>query len=616
MADRFPDGHLYVDLRGFDPRGAVVRPTDAVRGFLEALGLAPQRIPADLDAQAALYRSLLAGREVLVLLDNARDVAQVRPLVPGTPGCVTVITSRTELAGLAATDGARLVHLDLLSDTDAHELLAHRLGPEQVGKEPEAAAEITSRCVGLPLALSIVGARATARPGFPLATLADELREAGDELTPFAGGDATSDVREVFSWSYRALGKDAATMFRRLGLHPGPDIAAPAAAAVAGFPVAQARTLLTELARSHLVTEHSPGRFAFHDLLRAYANELATDVETMPDRAAAVRRLLDHYLLTAHAAAVLVHPHRLEIEPVPADADVTPEPIADHAQALAWFTAEGPALLAAVSHAAEAGLHRHTWQLAWTVASFLDRRGRWDELLVAQQAAVEATRRLDDRPAHAHARRLLARTYAQLGRHDDAYVELRRSLDLSTAHGDRVGMATAHLGMEQILDRRDEPRPALDHARHALELFTGAGHRVGRAHALNAIGWLSTRLGDHEDALASCREALALHQELGNQHGEAATWDSLGYAHHHAGYHGEAVACFERALALSRDLDDRNYEADVLVHLGDTHAAAGDQTRARRSWRRAMTILDELGQPSAERVRAKLYALARDAMSG
>ena len=274
VADRFPDGQLYVNLRGFDPAGSPMAPAEAVRGFLDAFEVPAERIPINLEAQAALYRSLVSGRRILVVLDNARDVGQVRPLLPGSPGCVVVVTSRNHLTSLITVEGARPLTLDLLPVEEAAELLARRLGSGRLAAEQQAVEEIIALCAQLPLALSIVAARAAAHPGFPLAALAAELRDARGGLDGFTSGDLTTDLRAVFSWSYQRLGTPAARLFRLLALHPGPDIAIPAAASLAALPAHEVRNLLAELSRSHLLEEHIPGRFAFHDLLRAYATEL------------------------------------------------------------------------------------------------------------------------------------------------------------------------------------------------------------------------------------------------------------------------------------------------------------------------------------------------------
>lgn len=285
VADRFPDGQLYVNLRGFDPTGSLVTPDEAIRAFLGALGVPPMRIPSGLDAQTALYRSMLARRRMLVLLDNARDTDQARPLLPGSPGCLVIVTSRNRLTGLVAGEGAHPLTLDQLTPDEAHGLLARRLGTARPAAEPRAADEIITRCARLPLALAIVAAHAVAHPGFPLSAIAEELRDSHGSLDAFASGDdITTDVRAVFSWSYKAVSAPVARMFHLLGLHSGPDISAPAAAALAGLPVRETRGLLVELTRAHLLTEHFPGRYTLHDLLRVYAAERVRAEETAEER--------------------------------------------------------------------------------------------------------------------------------------------------------------------------------------------------------------------------------------------------------------------------------------------------------------------------------------------
>jgi hypothetical protein len=295
VADRFPDGQLYVNLRGFDPSGSVMHPAEAVRRFLDALNVPPERIPVDLDAQAVLYRSQLAGKRMLVVLDNARDTAQVRPLLPGAPGCLVLVTSRNQLTSLIAGDGARPISLDLLTDEEARQLLARVLGVDRVAAEPAAVAEIITRCARLPLALALVAARAAVGPHGELQLLAEELRDTQQRWQLLTGDEPTTNVQAVFSWSYQALTPHAARLFRLLGLHPGPDIAAAAAASLAGLPPSTVRPMLAELVRASLLAEHSPGRYAFHDLLRAYATDLAQRTDSDRQRHAATARILNHY---------------------------------------------------------------------------------------------------------------------------------------------------------------------------------------------------------------------------------------------------------------------------------------------------------------------------------
>ncbi len=316
VAGRFGDGQLHVNLRGYDPTGSPATSAAAIRGFLEGLGVPPERIPASPEAQAGLYRSLLSGKRMLIVLDNARDEQQVRPLLPASPASLVLVTSRNQLSGLAAADGARLISLDVLTHAEAVQLLTARLGAHRAVAEPAAVDRIASLCAGLPLALAVAAARAAARPGFPLSALAAELADSAVRLDALDAGDPVSSVRAVLSWSYQQLGDEPARMFRLLGIHPGPDITAPAAASLGGRGQPQARRLLRDLARAHLITEHVPGRYAFHDLLRAYAAEQAHSTDSESSRRQATGRVLDHYLHTAARGAFLLDP---AMEPVALD---------------------------------------------------------------------------------------------------------------------------------------------------------------------------------------------------------------------------------------------------------------------------------------------------------
>ncbi|MEN3356754.1 MAG: hypothetical protein V7637_736 [Mycobacteriales bacterium] len=616
IAGQFPDGQLYVNLRGFGPSGAAVRPAEAVRGFLDALAVPADRIPAELDAQVGLYRSVVAGQRVLVLLDNARDAEQVRPLLPGAPGCLVIATSRDQLAGLVAAAGALPVELDLMTAEEARQLLTRRLGAARVAAEPAAAAEIVDRCARLPLALAVVAGRAAARPGFGLTTLAIELREAQGGLAAFAGGDPATDVRAVLSWSYHALTPPAARLFRLLAVHPGPDIGLAAAASLAGTPVAEVRPLLAELTRAHLVEEHAPGRYAFHDLLRAYAAELAGGPDADAEPRAAVRRLLDHYLHSGYAADRLIYPQREPIRLVVPAPGVTPETFADPDRAAAWFDTEHPVLLAAADLAGRSGFDDRAWRLAWTLQTFLERRGRWIESVTTSRAGLAAATRLADRPGQARAHRSLATAQTALGRPHEADAHCRQALTLYRDLGDLAGEAHTERNLAAAYDGRGLNAEALVHALRALDLYRRAGDRQGQAYAFSTAGWCHARLGDQQAALAACWQALALLRDLGDRWGEAATWDSIGYAQHQLGQHDQAAKGYRRALALLRDLGDRHREAVVLGHIGDTALAAGDVATARRAWQDALDIFTDLDHPDAADIRAKLARGAHPIAAG
>lgn len=517
-----------------------------------------------------------------------------------------MITSRNILSGLVAAEGAQPVVLDVFDPAEARQLLAVRLGPERLAAEPEAVDEIIARCASLPLALAVAAARAATHPGFPLATLAAELRAARSGLDALSGDDPTTDVRAVFSWSYQQLSAPAQRMFRLLGLQPGPDVTVPAAASLAGLPENRTRTLLAELAGACLATEQAPGRYGFHDLLRTYAGELANSTDTADERHQALHRLLDHYLHNACAADRLLDPHRDPITVPAAQPGVVVEKHTDHEQAMRWLTAELPGILAAIDRAAAAGFDAHAWRLAWAMAYFLERRGHWEPWTGAQRTALAAAQRLGDRTGQAHAHRSLGRVHVHLDRVPDAVTHLRTALRLYREAGDAAGEARVHLDLCWICERHGEHRMYLEHAQRCFELFHGIGHRSGQARALCNISWAHNFLGDHEQALAAAERSLHLLQEVADQFGEAHNWKALGFAHHRLEHFEESIACYERAAELYRDLGHRWEEANTITRLGDAHHAAGAVEAAHDAWRRAVTILDDLGHPDADAVRVKL----------
>jgi DNA-binding SARP family transcriptional activator len=443
-APRFPDGQLYVNLRGFDPASSPAAPAEAIRVFLEALGVPADRIPPSLEGQAGLYRSLLAGRRMLIVLDNARDEQQVRPLLPASPGSLVIVTSRHQLTGLAAAEGARLMTLDVLRGDEARQMLADRIADARAAAELPAIAEIASLCAGLPLALAVAAARASARPQLSLAALAGELRDAGRCLEILDADDPATSVRAVISWSYDQLSQDTARLFRLLGTHPGPDISLPAAASLIGLPPDQTRRLLAELTRAHLITERTPGRYAFHDLLRAYAAELGSALDSPDERAAAIRRVLDHYLHTARAASLVFNRREQAFTLGPLPPGVCAEDITGYQQAMAWFETEHRVLLNVARQAADTGLNNYAWQLPETLRTFLDLRGYWEDYAAAYQTALAATMQLGDLTAQAIAHRGLAVAQNLLGRYTDALTHYAQALELYRQLGDRVGQGRLH----------------------------------------------------------------------------------------------------------------------------------------------------------------------------
>ncbi|GLW35353.1 hypothetical protein Areg01_82890 [Actinoplanes regularis] len=605
-ADRFPDGQLFVDLRGFGPAGAAVSPGAAILGLLQALEVPAGKIPADLAGQVALYRTILAGRRILVLADNARDAEQVRPLIPGTSDCLVLVTSRRQLTSLVAVEGAVAVPLDLPTRDEARTLLTARLGARRVVAEPVAVDAMIDRCARLPLALAVVAARATLRPHFSLASIVEQLGGADNRLDRLQGGDAVSDVRTVFSWSYRQL-HSAQRLFRLLGLHPGPDIDETAAASLASSTVEQARAALTELVDSSLITEVTPGRYAVHDLMRDYAGELGDRTETPPERKSAVRRMLDHYLQASHAAAQAMEAHRRP-PMVPAFSGPAPVvPLAKH-DPTDWFTAEIATLLAVTRLAAEGGFHTHVWQLAANMHTFLHRRGNWHEAIAAHRRGLRAAERLGDVVALAHMHHFLGRAMV-----DVDHVQARHHLEQAYKGFSDLADTAAAARTQQIIgitfERQDDPERAMQHLHLALQMAASVDDAFLQGRLLNGLGWLYALLGDYVEARTHCQRALALMTRIGDDDGAADAWDSIGFALHHLDDHAGAVHCYQQAMMLYRALGHRYYLAQTLIHLGETQRAAGQADLARQAWQDALEICTDLRHPDGERVRNMLAEL-------
>jgi DNA-binding SARP family transcriptional activator/tetratricopeptide (TPR) repeat protein len=609
VAKHFPGGQLYVNLHGVDP-GAPMEPAVALRFFLDALGASPHRIPSGTEGRAALYRSLLDGKRVLIVLDNARNAAQVRPLLPGSPGCLVVVTSRNQMGGLVAAEGAVPLTLDVLSHAEAHEMLARRLGRDRVAAETEAADEIISSCARLPLALAIAVGRAAGRRSRPLAELAAELRDARGRLDALEADDAATDVRAVLSWSYDQLSPTAARMFRLLGLHPGPDISLSAAASLAGIPRAEAGSVLRELTRTHMVAEHTPARFTFHDLLRAYAVDQAERHDTSYERRAAVHRVLDHYLHTAMAVSMRFSPHRAPLRLAAPQPGVLPADVAGKDQATAWFDAEVPVLSALIGFAEASGFDSHVWQLAWTLGPFFNRRGRWKDYAAAQEKALAAARNLDDPVALGHAHYLLGHAQAQMGEYAAADPNVRAALEMFRKTGDLANEAVVLNGLAGMLEKQERYPEALAVALDALRMLKAAGHWWTQATLENGVGWLYAHMGQYDQALAHCQRALALHRDSGHRGGAADTLDSLGYVYLRLGDAGQARAHYTLAVEAYREIGGSPFgEGNSLAGLGDALLAEGSLPGAEAAWREAVAILDRLPHPLADEVRARLRDL-------
>jgi DNA-binding SARP family transcriptional activator/tetratricopeptide (TPR) repeat protein len=624
---RFPHGQLYVNLRGYDPEQPMTA-ADALAGFLTALGVPDSGIPAAVEGRAARYRTEIADRRMLIVLDNASTVEQVRPLLPGTGSCAVLVTSRHSLAGLVAVHGAHRLDLDLLPAADAHALLRRIVGP-RVDAEPEAAVTLAEQCARLPLALRVAAELAAARPTAPLAVLVTELADQQRRLDRLdADGDPRAAVPSVFSWSVRHLPPDVARAFGLLGLHPGPDLDAYAAAALAGTGLEQARRILDQLARAHLAEPLHDGRYGMHDLLRAYAARLAA----AHDPRAALGRLFDHCLATAATAMDLVYPGDAQRRPR-VDPASTPAPaLADLDAARAWLEAERACLVAVAAHAGAHGWAAHANR--FSLVLFRHLRDYTDALIVhgaARDAARQAgdpeaeaqaligigaaevyTARYDraaehfvqalalfrqcgDRIGRARTLANLSQCEAQLGRCEPArdYLEEARLLFRET--GDPVGEAHVLRDLAAIEGRLGRTRAATDHFREALVLFRQAGDPFGEMHVLHNLGTLEARLGLDGPAEEHQRQALGMFRERGFEVGEGWALDSLGTIHTRRGQPERAEECHRQALAVFQRSGYRDSEAEAHNGLGEAAHAAGRHSGALTCFRTALAIAEDIG---------------------
>ncbi|MFJ3498436.1 BTAD domain-containing putative transcriptional regulator [Streptomyces sp. NPDC086091] len=614
LALHYPDGQVFLDLRGFDPHERPVLPHRALRMVLEAFGVPAAQIPDDVDSQTGLYRSILADKRILLLLDNVRDAQHVRPLLPPSPGSLVIVTSRDQMAGLVIRDGAHYLLLEPLPPADARDLLIRRLGAACVDADPAATSVIGERSSGLPLALALIAASAATRRVTSLTGIADELEGKPTALDALSTSDASTDIRSVFSWSYATLTPGAARLYRLSSLAPSAGCSVTALAALAGQPVATTRVQIDELIAAHLLEECALDRFLSHDLLREYAGELLRARDSEPERDEAFRRLLAHCLHTAYTAA---HVLSRNLPPLELHQEATKAPTADVTtaeQAQGWFAEEVSSLRQLVERAGVVeGCETQTWQLAWSMMDHLQREGRWEDQIAVHRVALAAATRGEDLVGRAHVLRNLARSFTQIGRQDAARQHLVDALALFEDLGDPDGQARSHGNLALILTRKGENQAALTHVRRAVELFEAAGDPAAQASALNNLGWMCAQTGAYDEALRHCREALRLLHELDDLVARAATWDSIGYIQHQLGDYAEAQECYRRALDLDRQVGDEYNAAETLTHLGETRLTVGDVDGAFSAWSAALSTFELLAPQNAARLRSRLAALGEPA---
>jgi tetratricopeptide (TPR) repeat protein len=601
LSDLFPDGQLWADLRSFGDAGEPLPEGKALRGFLEAMGVVPRELPLDADEQAALYRSLLTGRRVLIVLDNVRDADQVRRLLPASPGSLVLVTTRGLPAGLPGT-GTHVLRLGPLSDSEMRDLLERRIGTARLEREPSAVRELGTVTGQLPLALNVVAARAAADPDLSLLALAAELR---------SGGAGTGDPLAVFTASSTRLSDGAARMFRLLSVAPGPDIGLPAAASLAAIPADQARSVLDELTTACLVEEHQPGRFVVHDLRRRYAAALARANEGAAELDAATRRLLDYYLHDMDAAVSLIYPARPPVPLLPPVAGVQTESFGSAAEALAWCRAERPGVLAVVTYAAGQGdFAAYCWQLPWAIAPLLSRGGFLRDYLALQQIAITAAAGLGDPLGQGISHHEYAHACALLGEVGDSGAHLKEALQRFTKAGDQPRAARTLNGMAQLLMQDGEYPAALDRETEALALRQAVGDPDEIAHSEQTLGSIYARLGRHDEAVRHCERSLDLSRETGSRALTADALSTLGFVHLSLGDYGRAVACYMEVLVIYREIGDKAGTAEALTGLGDAQHARGDVRAARAAWRQALGVLSDVPSGDVQPIQARLEMLA------
>jgi tetratricopeptide (TPR) repeat protein len=634
----FPDGQLYVNLRGYDPDQPVTA-EEALAGFLHALGVPDQAIPLGEAERAARYRSIVAGKRLLVVLDNAATVEQVRPLLPGSPLAMVVVTSRDSLAGLVVRDGARRLDLDLLPAGEAVALLGTLIGG-RAEADLGATEKLAERCARLPLALRVAAELAAVRPDAPLAELATELAGEAERLELLdVGGDPRSAVAGVFSWSYRYLPEDAARMFRLLSLHPSQDWDPYAAAALTGASLAQARRLLAVLARAHLIQPTGAGRYQMHDLLRAYAARQATAHDTDQGRQAALTRLFDYYLAASAAATDHLFSVQATSRPDPPSVSTPIPGFEDRAAAIAWLDAERAVLLAVAAFAASHGWPAHTTCLAATLRGYLYRahdtqaltlhslaldaaratgdraaegralaglgsshfaQGHYRQSADLCQQAVALAREAGDQPTQGNALLHLAASYEMVGEVEQVFDSYRQALSRYRELGDRAGEAAVLVNLSLTCLNSGRGQEGSGYSQKALAIGREIGDQRTISISLATLGELAAVQGRYQEAADYLREALAVARQSGLRSAEAWALDTLGAVCRRQGLYVLAISHCEQALAVSRELGDRAGEVEELNNLGAALLAAGQPAEARACHTAALDLARQLGDVGRE----------------
>jgi DNA-binding SARP family transcriptional activator/tetratricopeptide (TPR) repeat protein len=598
VADQFPDGQLYLNLRGY-ASGPPVRPIEALAALLRSLGVPSDQIPTDQDQAAALLRTRLADRRVLLVLDNARSVDQVRPLLPGSPSCLVLVTSRNRLSGLAARDGARKITLDVLTPDEARALLRHMLGVKRVEAEPGATADLAAACAHLPLALRIAAACIVDHPTRTIASYITELTT-GDRLATLqADGDQESSVLAALDLSYQALPPETARLFRLLGFVPGPSIDHYAAAALTGTTLLHTSRSLDQLLGAHLLQEPTPGRFVFHDLVRAHARHTAATIETESQSQTAMNRLLDHYRLTASMAAEVAYPREREPRPLDTSRTDSPAPdVHDPAVALEWLDTELPNLLATTLHAVEAGLPRYVVQMSEILDNYLRSRGRYLDAEFIHYRALTSARSYGDRAGELAALVALGGAHRLQDRHEQAVDDYQQALELARTVGDRHAQLDALIGLANGYLMQDSLGQAFSNLQQALAIARTVCDHRGQSYALNGLGHVHLRQRHYREARKFYQQALEIARTASNRGIEASALTGLGRVHLREGRHQDAREHYQQALEVARAAGHRTGQLGALAGLGDAYRQKDEHSLAADHYKQLLRIAQELGTPN------------------
>ncbi|WP_161962323.1 AfsR/SARP family transcriptional regulator [Nocardioides speluncae] len=587
VSERFADGQLFVNLRGYGP-GQPMPASAALDLLLRGIGVPGEDIPADIDARSALFRSRLAGRRMLIVLDNARDAEQVRPLVPGS-GSMVLVTSRGQLRGLAAREGARRISLDTLSEEESVALLVARLAEQGVTRHLSGLAELARLCGYLPLALVIAAERA-GRYADGLAVVVQDLQDERDRLSALESDDETTSLRAVFSWSYQALDADAARMFRLLGLPPGADVGVGAVAALAGTGIGTARRLLDRLAELSLVERRAAGRFGLHDHLRAYAAELCRDLDAEHDRRTALDRLYGWCVQSATNAALVENP-RTALSRLPTPSDIDPATFDDDRMARDWLRLEADFAVALAQGAAD-DRPDVVYRLVHALYEELWRRQAFDQLSTLLDRALDAARQTGDQWAEAKTHNLIALYYLTVARYSIARPHLEHSINLFEAAGDTQGQVAALNTLGLIECTVGRPLTAINHFQEALDLAHEHGDPLGEAGLLNNVAGAYQDLSQYDAAAEAAQRALAIYRGHGSLGDQAMVLDTLGEVYTAANRHDEAIPCLQQAKSMAQTLGDRPLEAIATANFARALRDAGQLDEARQNVLAAISLMD------------------------